>query len=218
MSRESRSTTLGAGAVPTDDARERIVRTAYDLFSLHGVQAIGIDRVIAEAGVAKTTLYRHFRSKDDLIAAVLERREERWTRGWLEAETQRRAKTPENRLLAIFDAFADWFRRDDYEGCLFLNTLLEGHDRTSAVGAASVQGLGGVRAFLRGLASEAGIRDPDDFAREWQLLMLGSIVVASGGDREAAVRGRAMGVLLLERELERVRGKGRPRRRSSSRS
>jgi AcrR family transcriptional regulator len=206
MSRESRSTTLGAGAAPTDDARERIVRTAYDLFSLHGVQAIGVDRVIAEAGVAKTTLYRHFRSKDDLIVAVLERREERWTRGWLEPEAARRAKTPENRLLATFDAFADWFRRDDYEGCLFANTLLEGHDRTRAVGVASIKGLAGVRAFVSGLAAEAGVRDPDGFARKWQLLLLGSIVAASGDDRDAAAHGRAMGVLLLERE--RVRGHG----------
>ena len=82
-----------------DDARERALRTAYRLFSRHGVQAIGIDRIIAEAGIAKATLYRHFRSKEELVVAALERRETLWTRDWLEQEIRRRARKPEMRLL-----------------------------------------------------------------------------------------------------------------------
>ena len=72
------------------DARERILRTAYRLFSQRGVRAVGIDSIIAEAGVAKATLYRHFRSKEELVLAALERREDLWTRGWLEPEVKRR--------------------------------------------------------------------------------------------------------------------------------
>src|ERR687895_1242404 len=105
--------------------RERVLDTAYELFSRRGIRAVGIDEVVVRAGVAKATLYRHFPSKDDLVLAFLERREERWTRDWVEAEARRRGETPEEQLLAIFDAFDEWFRRDDFEGCSFVNVLLE---------------------------------------------------------------------------------------------
>jgi len=183
-----------------DDARERALRTAYRLFSRHGVQAVGIDRIIAEAGIAKATLYRHFRSKEELVVAALERRETLWTRDWLEQEIRRRARKPETRLLAIFDAFDDWFRRDDYESCLFINTLLETHDRASPIGSASVAHLANVRDVARELADEAGIPDPDGLARQWQLLMAGAITAAAMGDADAARRARDLGTLLLRRE------------------
>ena len=118
------------------DARERIIRTAYDLFSRHGVQGVGIDLIVERSGVAKATLYRHFRSKDELAVAVLARREERWTHGWLQGEVEGRAITPEARLLAIFDVFDDWFRSDEYESCFFVRSLLESSDLGSAVGMA----------------------------------------------------------------------------------
>ena len=73
------------------DGRDRILDTAYELFSQHGTRAVGVDRIIAEAGTAKMTLYRNFASKDELIVAFLAAREERWTRGWLQAEVDRRA-------------------------------------------------------------------------------------------------------------------------------
>ena len=73
--------------------RERILETAYELFSKHGTRAVGVDRIIAEAGTAKMTLYRNFGSKDELIVAFLAVREERWTRGWLQAEVEQRART-----------------------------------------------------------------------------------------------------------------------------
>src|SRR5918996_839572 len=150
------STSPAKPPVPTD-RRERILHTAYDLFQRHGLQAIGVDRIVAEAGVAKMTLYRHFRSKDELVLAVLDRREELWARSWLEREIERRGSSAEARLLAAFDVFDEWFRRDDYEGCTFVNSLLEMHDRTSPIGSASVVKLAAVRAFLQRLADEAGV-------------------------------------------------------------
>jgi AcrR family transcriptional regulator len=181
-------------------ARSRILDAAYGLFTREGIQSVGIDRVIAEAGVAKMTLYRHFKSKDDLVVAVLDRRHELWTETWLEYEVVRRAPTPAAKLLAIFDAFEDWFGTDDYEGCFFIQSLLEMHDPASPVRAASSHGLARVRSFVRGLADEAGARDPDEFARQWQLLMVGAIVAASNADPDAATHARALGSLLLERE------------------
>jgi len=76
------------------EARERILETAYELFSRNGLRAVGIDEVIDKASVAKATLYRHFSSKDELVLAFLRRREDRWTHGWVEQEARRRGDTP----------------------------------------------------------------------------------------------------------------------------
>lgn len=184
-----------------DDARGRILSAAYELFCRHGVQAIGIDRIVAEARVAKMTLYRHFRSKDGLAVAVLDLREELWINRWVIAESRRRAETPRERLLVIFEMFDDWFRRADYEGCLFNNTLLEDHDPASPVRLASIVKRSRVLAFLQSLAEEAGARDPDTLARQWQMLMSGAMIAGAEGDLDAAQRARDVGSLLLGREL-----------------
>ena len=81
--------------------------------------------VIERADVAKATLYRHFPSKDDLVVAFLEEREQRWTLDWVEAEARGRGSEPEQQLLAIFDLFDEWFHRQDFEGCAFINVMLE---------------------------------------------------------------------------------------------
>jgi AcrR family transcriptional regulator len=179
------------------DGRERILDTAYDLFSKHGTRAVGVDRIIAEAGTAKMTLYRNFASKDELIVAFLAVREERWTRGWLQAEVERRAQDPAERLLAIFDVFGEWFEREDFEGCSFINVMLELSDRDDPGRVASVQHLSVIREFLAGLAAAAGVEDPEAFAHQWHILMKGSIVAAAEGDARAALRARELGELLL---------------------
>jgi AcrR family transcriptional regulator len=176
------------------------VQTAYELFQRHGFRAVGIDRIVAEADVSKSTLYRHFRSKDELVLAILELRQERWTRGWLKAELERRGATPEERLLAAFDAFDEWFHRPDFEGCLFIRSLLESGDVGSPVGAASAMALATVRSLLQGLVEEAGVRNPDSFALRWQLLLEGAIVMANAGRLDAAVQAKEVGRLLLANE------------------
>ena len=178
--------------------RERILATAYDLFSRHGTRAVGVDRIIAESGVAKMTLYRNFASKDELILAFLARREEQWTRAWLQGEVEARATTPAGRLLAIFDTFGDWFAIEGFEGCSFINVMLEVTDLGHPVRHAAVAHLAEIRGFLAGLAESAGVLDPDAFARQWHILMKGSIVAAGEGDRDAARRAQAMGRLLIE--------------------
>ena len=182
-----------------ESGRERVLETAYKLFSQHGTRAVGVDRIIAESGVAKMTLYRNFASKDDLILAFLELREERWTRGWLQDTVQERAATPAQRLLAIFDVFGEWFARDDFEGCAFINVMLELDDRESRVRQACVEHLVAIRGFVRGLAVEAGVPEDvaDHVAAQWHILMKGSIVAAGEGDTLAAARARELGALLL---------------------
>jgi AcrR family transcriptional regulator len=185
-----------ASGVPRG-ARERILESAYELFSRRGVRGVGIDEVVAHAGVAKATLYAHFPSKDDLVLAFLERREQRWTFAYVVTEARSRGTTPEEQLLAIFDAFDEWFRRDDFEGCSFIKLLLEmGPEHTA--GRASVEYLDNIRSFVRELAQEASLRDADAFARSWQLVMEGSIVAAAAGDADAARRGKAIGRTLVD--------------------
>jgi AcrR family transcriptional regulator len=182
---------------PKADARERILATAYELFARRAIRDVGIDEVIERAGVAKATLYRHFPSKDDLVIAFLERREERWTVAWVEAEARRRGSTPEEQLLAIFELFDEWFHRDDFEACSFINVLLE-MGPAHPVGQASVRHLSSIRSIVGRLAEEAAMRDPESFARSWHILMKGSIVSAAEGDAEAAQRARSMARLLIE--------------------
>lgn len=179
-------------------ARERIISTAYELFTHRGIRAVGVDEIIARSGVAKATFYRHFPSKNDLVLAVLERREVVWTKELVEKQSESRGGTPEERLLAIFDVFHEWFQdRDDFDGCSFVNVLLE-MGAGSPAGAASLHHLANIRAIVRRRAEEAGLREPEEFSRSWHILQKGSIIAAAEGDTQAARRAQAMARKLID--------------------
>lgn len=182
----------------TSDARERLVMAAYELFSRDGVQAVGVEAIIERSGVARQTMYRHFASKQDLVLAFLERREEVWTRDWLKAEVTRRAVDPRERLLTVFDVFDEWFRAPNFEGCSFINVMLEHPDGAHPIHRAGAAYIARIRDFIEDLARQAGIPDAESFAREWQIVMKGSIIAAGEGDRDAALRGKKVARLLLE--------------------
>jgi AcrR family transcriptional regulator len=174
-------------------ARQRILDTAYELFSHNGLRAVGIERIIDESAVAKKTLYRHFPSKVDLILAFLEMRGQRWTRDWLLAEIQQLAATPRGQLLAVFDAFDEWFHRADYESCALICTLLEVRDKANPVHQQASRQLELVRKILQELAQQADLGDPEQVSRQIHILMMGAIVAATRGDlrcRSARARGR----------------------------
>jgi AcrR family transcriptional regulator len=179
-------------------ARERILEAAYRLFCRHGIQAVGIDTIVAEAHVAKMTLYHYFPSKEDLVLAFLDLREQRWTREWLEAGVERRVVTPQERLLSVFDLLDGWFRRRDYEGCPFISALLELNDKSSPIHAAAIRHIEVVRAMLERLAAQAACTDPEVTAYELQILVMGAIVSASRGDLDAAARARRLAQMLIE--------------------
>jgi AcrR family transcriptional regulator len=185
-----------ATALPRPPARQRILDTAYELFASRGIRAVGVEEVIEQAGVAKATLYRHFRTKDELVLAFLEQRERLWTKDFVEAEARRRGGTPEERLLAIFDVFDGWFRQQGFEACSFINVLVELGPEHDA-GKACIAHLDNIRTVVRTLAGEAGLRDTDSFARSWHILMKGSIISAMEGDVDAAQRAKALARLLI---------------------
>ena len=194
--------------------RERLIEAAYHLFSKDGVNKVGIDAILAKSGCAKASLYANFKTKVELAVAFLDRREDVWTRGWLEAEIGRRASSPEARLLAIFDVFDGWFHKKSFEGCSFINVLLESKAGSPIRRAAAIH-LAKIRAIVRSLAEEARLREPERFAQAWHMLMKGSIVSAGEGNRNAARDAKYAANLILQNwQREREGRKRRPRRKS----
>lgn len=179
------------------DARERILEAAYDLFARSGTRSVGVDAIIEKSGVAKMTLYRHFKSKQDLVLAFLARRESLWTEDWLIREVGTRASDPRERLLAIFDAYHDWFQIEGFEGCAFTSVLLEYQAGTPLHDAAAGH-LARIRDFVGDLASQAGVMDVPSFCEAWHMLMKGSTIAAAEGNRQAALQAKRAAALILD--------------------
>ncbi|QNE47525.1 TetR/AcrR family transcriptional regulator [Glaciihabitans sp. INWT7] len=195
-----------AGRAPAfADSHERIIEAGYRLFCRRAIRDVAMDEVVLASGVAKATLYRHFPTKDDLVLAILKRRETDWTFGIVDSGARSLSDQPEGRLLAIFDVFDGWFQRDDFEACTFVKVILEmGMDHP--LGRASSAHLATIGTVVSGFAAEAGLTDPEEFARVWFILMKGCIVQAAAGDPRAARRARAMGELVIAANRAAVKG------------
>ena len=157
--------------------KDHLVETALGLFYKNGFHATGIDTILAESGVAKMTLYKYFKGKDDLILAALELRDRRWM-GWFRDELQRRGKTPQQRLLAVFDALGDWFGQEDFRGCMFINAASEYCGLDGRIGEVAARHKRMVREEIRRLAEEANVGRPAALADQLALLVEGAIVMA----------------------------------------
>jgi AcrR family transcriptional regulator len=177
-------------------ARKRILMTAYDLFSQRGVRDVSVDEIIRASGVAIATFYRHYSSKNELAAEFLKLRAEVWSTDAVVAESRRRSLDPRARLLAIFDIFDEWFRRDDFEGDSFVNVLIE-MGPNHPLGKASIEHLSDVRRSVQQMAEDASLRDPVNFGRTFQILMKGAIIAAMMGDAEAALRAKGVAEMLI---------------------
>jgi AcrR family transcriptional regulator len=178
-----------------------LVDTALDLFYRHGFHATGIDKILEESGVAKMTLYKHFKSKDELILAALRRRDERF-RNWFMRAVERRRKTPRERLLAIFDALEEWFRGRDFSGCMFINASAEFAPFDNPIHSAAAEHKRLILSYVHELASAAGAKDPDALAQGLMLLMEGAIVMAYvAGQPDAARQARKAAEILVRDAL-----------------
>ena len=181
--------------------RGQLIETALRLFYRHGFHATGIDRVLAEAGIAKMTLYKHFGSKDALILACLAERD-RLFRAWFESEIDRRGKTGRDRLLAIFDILEAWFKSRDFHGCLFINAAAEHAPADDPVHVAAGAHKREIRRILEDVASEAGAGDPALLAGQLHLLMEGATVLAQvAGAFAAAGQARQAATALIDAAL-----------------
>lgn len=192
--------------MPPLGARERILATSYELFARRGIKDVGVDELIARSGVAKATFYKHFRSKDELALAYLDRWYEARSAA-VETAVARRGDVGDAALLAIFDVFNDWFRQGAAEVSSFLHVMMEmGPDHP--LGRASIDYLARTRSQMAALATAAGLRDPEDFAWSCHILLKGAIVAAAEGDGHAAERARKMAALLID--LHRAPGSPTP--------
>jgi AcrR family transcriptional regulator len=157
--------------------RDALLDTAEGLFARHGYRAVGIDAVLAAAGVAKMTLYKHFRSKEELIAAVLERRGNAIAAGLAKRITAA-PEDPGTRLLAVFDWLEQAVRSPEFHGCLFIKAASEYPAAEDLPRQAAEAFKEGCRDLLEGLCRDLAVADPEGLARQLQLLFEGALVVA----------------------------------------
>ncbi len=177
--------------------RDHLVDTALEIFYRDGFHASGIDKIIAESGVARMTLYNHFKSKDELILAALRRRDETF-RNWFMRAVERRGAAPRDRLLAVYDVLDEWFAEKGFSGCMFVNASAEFADPNHPIHRASGEHKILILNYVRTLTEAAGASEPDDLAHGLMLLMEGAIVMSHvAGDRKAAMRARAAAEALL---------------------
>lgn len=169
------------------DTREHLIEVAAELFSRHGYHASGIDRLIAEAGIAKTTLYRHFRSKDDLIIAVL-RHIDKEHLDALRVGVDALAPAKEDKLLAVFDYLESHIGDKNFSGCPFICAAVEFGDRSSPIFQEAAVHKRMNIAYFEELAHGAGLPSPRYIAEQINLLHEGAITVAYLHDDPNAVR------------------------------
>ncbi len=181
--------------------RQELVETALELFHREGFHATGIDRILATAGVAKMTLYHHFRSKDELILAALRLRDERFRNEFMRS-IERKSDDPEQRLLAIFDVLAELFGSGESGGCPFINACAEYADPDSAIHRAAAEHKRMVLDYVCELATLAGARDAVCLARQLCILLDGVIVTAQvSGNADSARLARQVAVLIVREQL-----------------
>lgn len=203
---------LGAGTVCSArygrTTPDRVLAAAAWLFCHHGFQATGVDAIARRAGTAKTSLYKHFGNKDQLIEAVLKREGAAW-RSWFFAEIARVDGGPEAHLLAVFDILAIWFRDPNFFGCPFINALGEfdiTNVRLRRLLAAHKTHLNG---WIAAQAEMIGVQEPQRIVAQFTLLIDGAIVAAqASGKADYAAHARDLAALTLAAE------KGRKPRRA----
>jgi len=157
--------------------RDELVRKALQVFYRDGFHATGMDRLVVETGVSKTSMYKHFRTKEELILAVLRLRDENF-RNWFVRRIEELADTPEDQLLAAFDALGEWFREDNFRGCMFIKAGAEYQDKDHPIHVQAAEHKRVLLEYFTALARKAGARNPEKLGCQFLLLKEGAIVTA----------------------------------------
>ncbi len=188
-----------SAAAPISAKRQLLLETAWRLFYRDGYRTVGIDTLLAEADLAKMTLYNHFSSKEELIVAVIRKRSEEIMDGLAEAVASA-GRSPEARLLAVFDWLQVLFEKNDFNGCAFIRALSEFPEPVHPVHQAAWTHKKAVRKMLLRLAGEAGAKSPAALADALRLLIDGALVAAhaTGSAKPARVARTAAASLLRQ--------------------
>ena len=178
------------------DKRQHIVETAYGLFKRVGFHATGIDRIIAEADVAKMTMYRHFPSKDDLMVEVLAYRAARFDRQLDRLAEQ--VATPEQKIGTIFDWYSRWFESADFHGCLFAHALAEFGDPAHPVFQAAARQKSGLQQRMRLILEETmPAAAAESVSAALLMLLEGATLMARMGRRDTIRDARRAAMAIL---------------------
>ncbi|WP_432798253.1 TetR/AcrR family transcriptional regulator [Poriferisphaera sp. WC338] len=199
---EKNAQELFAPAEQFTSTRDRITATALNMFYEQGFHAVGLDRVIREVGVTKTTFYNHFESKDDLMIAAIQMRDRWESQSFGMAVEKFSDGTPRGTILAIFDVLDHWFNDPDYMGCLFITACAEFPSRFDPVHDAAAKHYGATSDFLKDLCEKAGVQESEAVAKQIDLLIEGAVVMRMiKCDNTTAVTAKAVAEGLLEKHL-----------------
>jgi len=187
---------------PATTGRDRLIAAGMELFYREGFHAVGLDRVIDFAGVTKTTFYKHFESKDDLILACVLARDAWETEAWQRGVREIAGDDPRGQIIAFFDVLDEWFNEPDFHGCMYINVATEFTDKRCPIHKAGAEHKRKTRDGFRMLAAQAGARDPDEFADHFTILFDGTLVLRHVHDRnDAAQVARSAVMDLIERHM-----------------
>lgn len=192
---------FGDGITATK-TRDKLLDRATDLFYTYGIHAVGLDRILKDVGVTKTTFYNHFESKDELTCEVLKQRHD-WELGaFLKAVNEISAGEPRETLLALFDVLHKWFTDPDFRGCQFINAAAEFPSRHDPVHQEAARHKIETRQLLYDTAQAAGAADPEELGNQIMLLFEGAITLRQvTGDDQAAATAREMAEILVDRAI-----------------
>lgn len=173
--------------MPRPSRREDLIRTAIRLFAERGYHGTGIDAILKRAGMSKKTLYNHFRSKDELILAVLQHYDSVFRNDFMR-RVARAGNSPRERLLAVFDFAESWFKEESFYGCMFIKAIGEYPETPASVREICKQFKRLMRDYFCDLCLQSGAKDPDTLADEIALLFEGAIVTAQVSRAPEAAR------------------------------
>ena len=177
--------------------REKILTTAEQLIYQNGIHATGMDLLVKTSGVARKSIYRYFATKDDVAAAALNARDERWMQ-WFRTESDK-GDTPQARILNMFSVLKSWFESDGFRGCAFINTAGEVGDPDDPVRQIAKRHKQKLLDYTLELTTQLNIEQPAALARQLLILLEGAITLAYVmGDNSAADNARDVAKLLLE--------------------
>jgi len=205
--KKSAAATLATG--DDESARGRLLGAATHLFCKNGINATGIDAIIHEAGTAKTTLYKLFGSKTNLVHAVLESEGKQW-REWFIGAMESGGGDAQAKLIRIFPALKSWFGEERFYGCPFINAVAEHDKDQKQFRAIAMRHKKVVLAHIEKLAAEMGAAEPELLAHQLALLIDGAIVAAmvSRNPGVADTAGLAAGSLFAPSKLKKPRRSG----------
>lgn len=179
--------------------RDELVRKALEVFYKHGFTACGMDFLVSETGISKTSMYKHFRTKEDLILAALRLRDELF-RNNLFRRVDELAAQPGDKLLAIFDVLAEWFEEEGFQGCMFIKAAAEFQQTGHPIYALSREHKRIILTYMIELAQAAGAKKPQAVAEQILLLQEGAIVAAHMGISDAPAADAKVAAACLLKE------------------